>query len=230
MLGLLHEDELRNGTPMHKRLACALRDHFALYNCLVLGHTKYKEVQRVYCNPFPRKPFYGSHRLDPVMILPLGIEPWGIVVSPESVWYARVLLLFSASATTDTGSKSFNCALVSTMETYDDPENGDYYFHYFHYSSIHSLFYYPGWSNSVASQILYELDHRKPILYVIPIQNIIWKLCLVPVGDTGTIAHHLRTACPGARCRAPGDRKPGSGNGCRMWFVNSWAIGWSRDI
>ena len=27
---------------------------------------------------------------------------------------------------TDTGSKSFECALVSTLETYDDPENGNY--------------------------------------------------------------------------------------------------------
>ncbi len=42
-----------------------------------------------------------------------------------------VLLLFSASAMTDTGSKffeseGFDCALVSTLETYDDPENGNY--------------------------------------------------------------------------------------------------------
>ena len=29
------------------------KGHFALYNCLVLGHTKYSGVQRVYCNPFP---------------------------------------------------------------------------------------------------------------------------------------------------------------------------------
>ena len=81
----------------------------------------------MYCNPFPKKPFYGSHRLDPVMIRPPGIEPGGFVVSPDSVWYAPVLLLFSASAATDTGSKSFDCALVSTMETYDNPGNGDYY-------------------------------------------------------------------------------------------------------
>ncbi len=38
------------------------KGHFALYNCLVLGHTKYMGVQRIYCNPFPAKPFYGSHR------------------------------------------------------------------------------------------------------------------------------------------------------------------------
>ncbi len=43
------------------------------------------------------------------------------MVSPDSVWYALVLLLFSASAATGTGSKSFECALVSTMETYHDP-------------------------------------------------------------------------------------------------------------
>jgi len=104
------------------------RGHFALYNCLVLGHTKHNGVQRVYCNPFPwpDNTFYGSHRLDLVMIRPPGIESGGFIVSPDTVWYARVLLLFSASAATDTGSKSFDCALVSTLETYDDPENGNY--------------------------------------------------------------------------------------------------------
>ena len=66
------------------------------------------------------------------MIRPLGIDNGAFVVSLDSVWYARVLLLFSASAMTDTGSKSFECALVSTLETYDDTENGndDYYTHY----------------------------------------------------------------------------------------------------
>ena len=110
------------------------KGHFALFNCLVLGHTKYKGVQRVYCNPFPAKMFYGSHRMDPVMIRPPGIDNGAFVVSPESIWYARVLLLFSASAMTDTGSKSFDCALVSTLETYDDPENGNYaYYTYYYY-------------------------------------------------------------------------------------------------
>jgi hypothetical protein len=108
------------------------KGHLAIYNFLVMDHNKYKGVQRVYCNPFPKNPFYGSHRLDPVMISPPGVEPGGFVVSPDSVWYARVLLLFSASAARDTGSKSFDCALVSTMETYDDPENDDHYLHWSH--------------------------------------------------------------------------------------------------
>jgi hypothetical protein len=102
------------------------KNHFALYNYLVLGHTKYNGVQRVYCNPFPAKPHYGSHLLDLVMIRPPGIENGAFVVTPDSVWYARVSLLFSASAQTDTWSKSFDSALVSTRETHDDPENGNY--------------------------------------------------------------------------------------------------------
>jgi hypothetical protein len=61
-----------------------------------------------------------------VIIRPLGIDNGGFVVSPDTVWYAWVLLLFSASAMTDTGSKTFECALISTLETYDCPENGDY--------------------------------------------------------------------------------------------------------
>ena len=52
------------------------KGHFSLYNCLVLGHTQYNGVQRVYCNPFPVKQFYGSHRLDLLMIRPPGtMEP-----------------------------------------------------------------------------------------------------------------------------------------------------------
>ncbi len=98
------------------------------YNCLVLGHTKCNGVQRVYCNKLPAKPFYGSHRLDLVMIRPPRLDHWAFVVSPDSVWYALVLLLFSATSQTNTGSKTFDCALLSTLETYDDPasENGNY--------------------------------------------------------------------------------------------------------
>jgi hypothetical protein len=61
----------------------------------------------------------------PVMIQPAGIDNGAVVVSTETVCYARILLLFSASAMTDAGSKSFECAFVSTPETYDDPENGN---------------------------------------------------------------------------------------------------------
>ncbi len=83
-----------------------------------------------------------------------------------------------------------------------------------------------GWLESVGSQVVYKLDYRKLVLCVIPIQSILGKLAVVPVGDTWTIQYHLRNFFPGA----PGDRRPGAGDGCGMWFVNSWALGWSRDM
>ncbi len=68
--------------------------------------------------------------MDPVIIWPLGVDNGAFIVSPETVWYARVLLLFSASAMANTGSKSFDCALVSILETFDDPENGNLFYLY----------------------------------------------------------------------------------------------------
>jgi hypothetical protein len=43
------------------------------------------------------------------------------------------------------------------------------------------------------------------------------KLLVVPVGDTGTIQHPLRNVFSGA----PGDRRPDTGDGCKMWSVPS---------
>jgi hypothetical protein len=69
------------------------------------------------------------------------------------------------------------------------------------------------WLKSVGSQINYysELDHRKPVFYVISIENIPGKLLVVPVDDKGTIPHHLRNVFSGA----PGDRRPDVGDGCK---------------
>jgi hypothetical protein len=69
-----------------------------------LGHIKYKGVQLVYHNPFLKKPYYWSPRLDLVLIHLLG--DWGFVILPYPVWYASsALLLFLAAATANTGSK-----------------------------------------------------------------------------------------------------------------------------
>ena len=97
--------------------------------------------------------------------------------------------------------------------------------------SIISDCFLVGWLESVGSHVVYQRHYKKPIIYVIPIQSILGKLPFGPVGDsvhrdTGTISHSMRNAFSGA----PGDRRPGAGDGCRMWFVNSWALGWSRDM
>ena len=68
--------------------------------------------------------------------------------------------------------------------------------HYCHYAcyctyAYYCIFFCTGWLESIGSRVVYELDYRKPVLYVIPIQSILGKL-VVPVGDTGTIPYHLR--------------------------------------
>jgi hypothetical protein len=78
----------------------------------VLGHTKYNEVYHNYFDQFPTKLLYYSHLMDLIIIGLQGIQLSGFVVSPDFVWYARVLQLFSVSVSTDTWSKSFDCALV----------------------------------------------------------------------------------------------------------------------
>ena len=82
------------------------------------------------------------------------------------------------------------------------------------------LFCFVDWLESLGSRVVYELDYKKRILYVIPIQSILGKLLVVPVGRT------TRNTFPGD----PGNRRPGAGDGCMTWFVNSWALGWFRDM
>ncbi len=59
------------------------------------------------------------------------------------------------------------------------------------------------WLKSFESRVVYELDYKKPVLYVISIQiqSILCKLPLIRVGDTGTIPHRMRNTFLGA----PGD-------------------------
>ncbi len=53
----------------------------------------------------------------------------------------------------------------------------------------HSCF--SGWLESVGFRVLYELDYKKPILYVVPVESILGKLPVVPVVDTWTIQHTI---------------------------------------
>jgi len=165
-----------------------------LYNYLVLGHTKYEGVQRIYCDPFPNKKFYSNHRMDLVFVRPPVVQPGGFFLIPDSVWYCRVLLLFSASALTDTGSKSFDCSLVSTLETCRATEKGNYFDYFDYFKLFHSYLtsFVLEWLKSVGSGIIYELDPKNPILYVLLIENILGKLQVVPVGALELIPHCLR--------------------------------------
>lgn len=86
-----------------------------------------------------------------------------------------------------------------------------------------------GWLGKVDSKMIYERKPSNQVLYVLPITHILGKLPLVPIGDTGTIPHSMRgesAELPGALC----DSEPGKGDGCRWWYVNSWAMTWSSRM
>ena len=59
---------------------------------------------------------------------PAGIPPGGFILTPDSITteYTAIQFLFSFSAMTDTGSKSFDCALVSVLEPYEGLSAGGY--------------------------------------------------------------------------------------------------------
>ena len=86
------------------------------------------------------------------------------------------------------------------------------------------------WIRQTESRILYELDPKKPRLFVVPITSILGRVALVRAGDTGTIPHRFRgqqmerSLYPGGKC----DTREGSGDGSRLWHVNMWAMKWSQ--
>jgi hypothetical protein len=48
--------------------------------------------------------------------------------------------------------------------------------HYIHYINYFDYVFNAGWLKSVGCQIIDELDHKKPVLYVITIEHILGKL------------------------------------------------------
>ena len=66
-----------------------------------------------------------------------------------------------------------------------------------------------------------------PRVYMIRCDDILGKLPVVPMGDTGTWNDHLPASifADDARRDLPG--KPGSGSA--VWYVNTWALRWAKD-
>ncbi len=89
----------------------------------------------------------------------------------------------------------------------------------------------PDWWRQVAyagTKLLYQPE-PKPVVYIIPVKNILGRLALVPYGAHGTIPydwHPLRRShYPRGMCDA--QDRPGSGS--RLFYINSWAMIWSSD-
>ena len=71
--------------------------------------------------------------------------------------------------------------------------------------------------------------------FMIFFSSVLGRLPVVRAGDMGTIPHKYRAGLRSGAHRfdhdlARADSGPGRWDGCPMYFVNSWALGWSRDM
>jgi hypothetical protein len=92
------------------------------------------------------------------------------------------------------------------------------------------FFVFSAWLNDCQSAILYEQHVGKEIFYVLPVEDILGKAPVVPVGPTGTIPFSMRGhALAQDFVDVAFDSSEGAGDGSRWWYINSWALGWSRE-
>ncbi len=62
------------------------------------------------------------------------------------------------------------------------------------------------------------------MFYVLPVESILGKLPVVPVGETGTIPYGMEDFVGAAF-----DTREGAGDKGRWWYINTWALSWSRE-
>ncbi len=92
--------------------------HFQLFSVPFIRHTQLPGFQRVISRPFPAKRYRGSNLQDLVFVRPPDASK-DFRVSINTVWYCRVLLLFSFHTSTDYGINRHDCAFMSVLWEYD---------------------------------------------------------------------------------------------------------------
>ena len=78
------------------------------------------------------------------------------------------------------------------------------------------------------SRIVYERKQDSQVFYVLLLEYILGKLPVVPGGDTGTIPYSMRQHAADF-VGAAFDTREGAGDGSRWWYINTWALSWSRE-
>jgi hypothetical protein len=150
-----------------------------------------------------------------VFIRPPGISDGAFQLRMDNIWFCKLLLLFKIHTKTDAVMQYHECAYVSVLEEYKGPRKSGHILHIL--NILHILI--------CLSTSAYERCEQAQDLSVIPVSSILGYLPLFPVDRTGTIPFAMsREAAdfPGAFC----DKSANSGDGCRWWYVNSWALGW----
>ena len=84
------------------------------------------------------------------------------------------------------------------------------------------------WLLACSSRIVYGRRPDKQVFYVLPVESVLGKLPVVPVGETGTIPYCMRQHAEDFIGSAFDTRK-GAGDGSRWWYINTWALSWSRE-
>ncbi len=85
------------------------------------GHKELPGFQRVLCHPFTIMPCKGEPS-GPGFWRPPGARDFRL--SLDTVWFFRVLFLFSFETETDTEIKRHECAFVSLLWEYDEGRTG----------------------------------------------------------------------------------------------------------
>ncbi len=104
--------------------SCRREGHLLLHSGLVIGHKEKDGVQRVLSHPFAQKLERNKSpsRQDLVFVRPPDLAASGVQLTMESVWFCKVLLLFTFHSRTDSGIKEHKCAFVSVLWEYDGAE------------------------------------------------------------------------------------------------------------
>ncbi len=80
------------------------------------------------------------------------------------------------------------------------------------------------WLLACSSRIVYERLPDNQVFYMLPVESILAKLPVVPVSETGTIPY-----CIEDFVGASFDTREGEGDGSWWWYINTWALRWSRE-
>ena len=66
---------------------------------------------------------------------------------------------------------------------------------------------------------------------MLPVESILGELPVVPlaVGDTGTLPYCMQQHAEDV-VGAAFDTREGAGDGSRWWYINTWALSWSREL
>ena len=89
----------------------------------------------------------------------------------------------------------------------------------------------PDWWRQVAytgTKLLYQPE-PKPVVYIVPIRNILGRLALAPCCEHGTIPYDWRHLQGSHYDRGVCDLPNRPGSGSKLFYINSWVMIWSSD-